>query len=341
MKARFILSKSRLLEQYNTLRNLSDSISYSLKTNPFVGKILEDLTDCWFSVHFMQSLDVIKDKGRVSFIGQSWNNDDLDILFKKGVRSFIVDNEKDLNVLLDYIEDKDYAINLLLRMRMKEYTIKTEKHFVFGMYSSQINELIPKLRKNIKIEKLGIHFHRKTQNISEWSIKDELKEVLDENTLKQIDLLNIGGGIPVRYKNYSDEVLPYIFDKIRELKEWVNSYDISLIIEPGRFLAAPCIRLEAEIIGIYGNTIIINCSVYNSAMDTFVAHIRLLVDGELEKGVPYTIKGCTPDSMDVFRYRIYLDNPKVGDKITFLNAGAYTYSTDFCNLEKLETVIEE
>jgi len=339
MKARFLLSKSKLLEQYNIVKNLSDSISYSLKTNPIVGKVLEELTDCWFGVHFMQSLDTIKDKGRVCFIGQSWTDDDLDILFKKGVRSFILDNEKDLNTLLDYIKSKDCMINLFLRMRMKEYTIKTEKHFVFGMYSSQINELIPKLRKNSKINKLGIHFHRKTQNISEWSLKEELQDVLNEDTLRQIDILNIGGGIPVKYKNYSDDVIPYIFDKIKELKEWLNGYNIELIIEPGRFFAAPCIKLETEIIGIYGNTIVVNCSVYNSAMDTFVAHIRLMVEGELEKGMPYTIKGCTPDSMDVFRYRVYLENPKIRDKITFLNAGAYTYSTDFCNLEKLETVI--
>jgi ornithine decarboxylase len=341
MKARFLLSKSKLLEQYSIVKNLSDSVSYSLKTNPVVGRVLEELTDCWFSVHFIQSLDTIKDKGRVCFIGQSWTDDDLDILFKKGVRFFIVDNEKDLNTLLDYIKSKDCMINLFLRMRMKEYTIKTEKHFVFGMYSSQINELIPKLRKNSKINKLGIHFHRKTQNISEWSLKEELQDVLNENTLRQIDLLNIGGGIPVKYKNYSDDVLPYIFDKIKELKEWLNGCNIELIIEPGRFLAAPCIKLETEIIGIYGNTIVVNCSVYNSAMDTFVAHIRLLVKGELEKGMPYTIKGCTPDSLDVFRYRVYLENPKIGDKIIFLNAGAYTFSTDFCNLEKLETVIAD
>jgi len=339
MNARFLLSKSKLLEQYNIVKNLSDSVSYSLKTNPVVGKVLEELTDCWFSMHFIQSLDTIKDKRRVCFIGQSWTDNELDILFKEGVNSFIVDNERDLNTLLDYINDKDCMINLFLRMRMKEYTIRTEKHFVFGMYSSQINELIPKLRKNSKINKLGIHFHRKTQNISEWSLKEELQDVLDEKTLTQIDLLNIGGGIPVKYKNYSDDVLPYIFGKIKELKEWLNGYNIELIIEPGRFLAAPCIKLETEIIGIYGNTIVVNCSVYNSAMDTFVAHIRLMVEDELENGMPYTIKGCTPDSMDVFRYRVYLDNPKVGDKITFINSGAYTYSTDFCNLEKLETVI--
>lgn len=151
MKAKFVLSKSKLLEQYNLVKNLSDSVSYSLKTNPVVGKVLEDLTDCWFSVHFIQSLEFIKDKKRITFIGQSWSSDDLDILFKNGVRSFIVDNERDLDTLLDYIKDRNCMINLFLRMKMKEYTIKTEKHFVFGMYSSQINELIPKLRKNSKL----------------------------------------------------------------------------------------------------------------------------------------------------------------------------------------------
>jgi len=44
--------------------------------------------------------------------------------------------------------------------------------------------------------------------------------------------------------------------------------------------------------------------------------------------------------MDLFRYRVYLkDEPKVGGKITFLNAGAYNFSTDFCNLPTIETEI--
>ena len=90
---------------------------------------------------------------------------------------------------------------------------------------------------------------------------------------------------------------------------------------------------------IQDNTIIVGCSVYNGAMDTFVANIRLEVEGELEEGEAYTIKGKTPDSIDIFRYRVFLDNPKVGEKIVFLKAGAYNYSTDFCLLEPLETVI--
>jgi ornithine decarboxylase len=130
-----------------------------------------------------------------------------------------------------------------------------------------------------------------------------------------------------------------------ELQKWLNSQKIKLMIEPGRYISAPAVKLEANIKSIYDNNIIIDCSVYNSAMDTFVAHIRLIVEGELDensgKGEAYIIKGCTPDSMDIFRYRVFLKKPKVGDKLVFLNAGAYIYSTDFCNLPKLETKIIE
>ncbi len=114
-----------------------------------------------------------------------------------------------------------------------------------------------------------------------------------------------------------------------------------MIIEPGRYIAAPAISLHTKIKIIYDNNIVINCSVFNSAMDTFVVHNKLKIRGENEnkRGKAYTIKGKTPDSMDIFRYRVYLDNPKIGDEIVFENAGAYNYSTDFCGLEKPETKV--
>ena len=58
-----------------------------------------------------------------------------------------------------------------------------------------------------------------------------------------------------------------------------------------------------------------------------------------KEGKNYIIKGVTPCSMDLFRYRVYLDNPKVGDKMVFINAGAYNFASDFCDLEKLDCEI--
>lgn len=344
--ARFILSRSKAIAQYNAVKSIADEVSYSFKTNPEVGKVLEQDTDSDFSLHTIEDIDAIADKKRTWLFGQAWGREDIEFVSGKGIRRFVVDNEADLNALLDFVKDKDVKIDILLRMKLKENTIHTGRYFVFGMYSSIINKLVPELRKNKKIGRLGIHIHRKSQNISEWSLKDELEQILPEETLKSIDLLNIGGGLPWKYKNFRADVLEHIFMKIKKLKQWLNTMNIKMIIEPGRFIAAPSVTLEAEIKNIYDNNIIINCSVYNSCMDTFVSHIRLLVESELKedkfksgKGEAYTIKGCTPCSMDLFRYRVFLDSPKIGDRIVFLNAGAYNFSTDFCELKKLETVI--
>ena len=339
--ARFVLSKRLLLKQYQSIRDICDIVSYSSKTNYEVAKVLEKETDCQFNVHSVEGVASIKDPSRVWFFSQGWDQAEIRKLLGRGLRNFVVDNEEDLNQLLLPLKNKKIRINLLLRMRLREHTIHTGKYFVYGMYSDSINRLIPKLRENKNIGRLGIHFHRKTQNISEWELEHELRSILPEATLKSIDYLDIGGGFPIKYKNFKADVLERIFSEIRGLREWLSSYKIKIITEPGRYLAAPPIKLVTTIKMIYDNNIIINCSVYNSAMDTFVASTRLEVEGELEegRGKAYTIKGSTPDSMDIFRYRVYLKNPKVGDKLSFLNAGAYNFSTDFCGLEKLRTEI--
>ena len=116
-----------------------------------------------------------------------------------------------------------------------------------------------------------------------------------------------------------------------------------MIIEPGRFICASAVKLVTKILRVYDNNIIVNASVYQGDTDTFVVPTKLLVEGELPKrhGQSYVIKGIIPCSMDIFRYRVYLKEPKTGDDIIFLNAGAYNFTTDFCDLEKLETEVVE
>ena len=60
---------------------------------------------------------------------------------------------------------------------------------------------------------------------------------------------------------------------------------------------------------------------------------------ENDEGQYYLIKGNSPTRDDIFRYRVKLGNLKIGDTITFLNAGAYNYTTDFFGYKKLETQI--
>ncbi|MBT3464461.1 decarboxylase [archaeon] len=338
-KAKFILSRSEVLKNYEEINKLTDLMSYSYKTNPEVGKILKNKTKCDFSVHSIKSINQLETPSRIWYFAQGWNIDELKQLFDLNIVKFVIDNISDLDKLLEFIKNNDKKISLLLRMKLKEHTIHTGKHFVYGMYSTMINDLIPKLRQNNNVNEIGIHFHRKTQNVSEWSIKEELEDSIHKDNWDLIDYVNIGGGIPAEYKNFQSSVLKNIFEKIKETKNWLNSKNIKMIIEPGRFIAASPVKLETDIINIYDNNLVIDCSIFNAAMDTWIANIRLKIEDELEEGKSYTIKGCSPDSSDILRYKVFLDEPKIGDKIVFLNAGAYTYSTDFCNLPKLETVI--
>ena len=343
MKPRFTLSRSRLLEQVKMLENLGLSISYSYKTNHEVGNLLQELSNSIdFSIHAKDEIEQIKDKSKISFFTQAESAEELKEILKIGIKTFVVDNEIDLNRILQTSKELDLKINLSLRMKFQEHRIGTGKYFVYGMPAKRVNEIIFELRNNPLIEKLGIHIHRKSQNTSEWEIKEELEDSLTEDSLKRIDMINLGGGLPARYRSYALEVLPYIFQKLTNVKKFLDNYNIETIIEPGRFLAAPCIKLHSEIIQIQDNNLIINTTIYNCALDNILTGTKMLVESEKEendKGQHYLIKGNSPTRDDIFRYKVKLDNPKVGDIITFLNAGAYNYTTDFFGYKKLETKI--
>jgi len=342
MEPKFILSKNKVIKQYNTLKNLGVKVSYSWKTNPEVGKILEKESDSLFSIHNIEEIPDIKDKKRIWFFPQAWNKNEIKNLIDKEISNFVIDNEYDLKELIDFLNENEIKINLLLRMKFQERRVQTGKYFVYGLNSREVNHWILKLKDNEKINKIGIHVHRKSQNTSEWNLKYELKDSLTKEVLERINILNIGGGFPIKYRNYTSEVLNYIFSKIEELKNWLKEKNIELIVEPGRFIAGPSIELQTQILAIHGNNIIVNSSVYQGNTDSiFQDSLKLMVKGELDNGNEYTIKGKTPCSLDIFRYKVKIPKAKVGDKIIFLNAGAYNFSTDFCGLEKLKTEVIE
>ena len=346
-KAKFILSKKKLIEQVKKLEDLGLKVSYSYKTNRIVGKVLQDLKDCEnidFSIHAFEEINDINDKKRIWFFIQAENKEELKECLEKGVRNFVVDNEVDLKRLLDVIEKEKIRVNLSLRMKFQEHRIGTGKYFVYGMEAMKVNKWIARIKENPLLDRIGIHLHRKSQNTSEWEIKQEIEDSLNEESLKRINMINFGGGLPSIYRSSNVDVFDYIFNKIKICIDWLKEKNIESVIEPGRFLAAPCVRLETEIIQKYDNNLIVNTTIYNCALDNVLTGTKMLVSGEKneeEKGEYYLIKGNSPTRDDIFRYKVKLDEKNVGDKIIFLNAGAYNYTTDFFGFKKLETEIKE
>ena len=340
---KFVLSKKKLMGQVTILKELGLHICYSYKTNRMVGDILQDISDVDFSIHAKEELDMLKDPSRIWFFTQAENEEEIKRILKKGVKNFVVDNEIDLHTLLAVLQKEKIKINLSLRMKSQEHRVGSGKYFVYGMSSKKTNEIISKIKENEFLDKIGIHVHRKSQNTSEWEIKSELEDSLSKETIERINFINLGGGLPIRYRSYNLEILNYIFSKLKDVKDWLKKKNIDTYIEPGRFLAGPCIDLVVEIIQIQDKNIIINVTIYNCALDTLLTGTKMLVEGELEEGEDYLIKGNSPTRDDIFRYKVKLpkNKVKVGEKIKFINAGAYNYTTDFFGYKKLETEIVE
>ena len=341
----FTLSKKVIAEKYAEVKDLCDVVSYSSKTNPLVTPILENTTDCLFSIHLENELKNIKDLKRVLFLAQAWDKEKIKNLISKGINKFALDNQPDLEIFTNYLDQNPGVVieQLFLRIKLKENTLRTEKYFVFGMSSDLVNKKIQELSKNKQIKSLGVHSHRKTQNMAEWNLEYEYSAMLEEETLNALSYINIGGGLPSTYANTNESVIDSIKSKIKELKKFLNKKEIKLVIEPGRFIAAPSGKLHTKILSIYEGNIAVNASVYNTDLDALIVPVKLLVEGEVRRkeGTAYVLKGITPCSMDLFRYRVYLKEPKLGDELIFLNAGAYNFSTKFIDLEELETKVTE
>ncbi len=346
-EAKFLISKNEIKRRVGRLKEIGLGVSYSYKTNKDVGKLIQemdDLKDVFFSVHSLRELEDISDKKRVFFFVQALSYSILKNLLLQGVRKFVVDNEVDLKTILEVLNSEDFSAELSLRMKFKEHRIGTGKYFVYGMDSKKVGELIHMLSTNPRVSAVGIHIHRKSQNASEWRVKEEIEDSLSKEVLEKIDYLNLGGGIPIKYKSYPLKSMDYIFDKIKESVEFLKKNKIKTFIEPGRFIAGPSVKLECEIIQIYGKTIVLNTTIYNGALDTLITGTKMLVEGELseeEEGADFLIKGNSPTRDDIFRYKVRLKNPRVGDKIVFINAGAYNYATDFFGYSPLKKEIVE
>jgi len=125
---------------------------------------------------------------------QAENTEDLLDILNNGIKNLVVDNEIDLQTLLEVLEKNSMKVNLSLRMKFQEHRIGSGKYFVYGLSAIKVNKIISKIKENLHIDKLGIHIHRKSQNTSEWEIKQELEDSLELENLKRINIVKFWRG---------------------------------------------------------------------------------------------------------------------------------------------------
>jgi ornithine decarboxylase len=147
----------------------------------------------------------------------------------------------------------------------------------------------------------------------------------------KLDMLDIGGGLPVRYGTEPPPLVDYaaaIGDAAACLP-----YPVRLACEPGRAIAAPAGTMIATVIGTawrHGTLrVSLNVGAFHGLIEAIESGRELrfpvTVPAAARRAlVPCTLTGPSCDSQDTILDEVWLPSPRAGDQVLIGNAGAYT-----------------
>ncbi|WP_337861149.1 diaminopimelate decarboxylase, partial [Ferroplasma sp.] len=164
----------------------------------------------------------------------------------------------------------------------------------------------------------------------------KIAEIIEDQTGINFDFIDIGGGFGVPYMdnkpldiNKTGEFISNNFMDSNKRGYFNNSH---LLIEPGRYIIADSAILLASVTSIKksGHTLIgINASM-NSLIriPLYGAHHRIILSGHSynEATEEYDIVGQACENTDYLGRNVKLPEPKIGDILIILDAGAYVSS---------------
>ncbi|MDA1196994.1 MAG: hypothetical protein O2779_03460 [Nanoarchaeota archaeon] len=349
----FVFSKKRLLSQYTRIKEgfgafIPTQVAYSYKTNDCVdiGKVFAKAGSSFLVCNLRHLREVGGFSKNIIYYSACLTLADAKKVLKSGVRRFIIDSPGAFSVLME--ARGDTRLDVLFRVATGVVTdglYPTDT--CFGMSFADAKVLMHSAF-GLSGLKLGVHNHLISQNVDldVWTRNSDLLVGFIAELKRSgvtVDYLDLGGGFPIQYIGEDVPLLDTIVESLQyDLLTLKKIFpEMTLIVEPGRFLVGPAGVLVTRVIqtkAVEGrNVAMLDVSVYNASLDSLIVDLQLpFMTNSKGKKVRHMIRGMTPDSLDVFRKEVVLPTLVVGDLVVFFNAGAYTFNADFLALEKIE-----
>ena len=338
-----IINKDRIKEKYHLFANILEEaeIYFSVKanSNSQVIKTLMDLGS-GFDVASVGELNIVLRQGgdpsKVSFSAPTKIPWHITEAYKKGVRFFAFDSKAELEKIARLAPQSSVFCRVAVPNKGSEWPL-------LGKFGVEPKGVVPLLKyaQTLGLKPSGTAFHVGSQCLrpQTWvealKIMDRIWREAKENSL-DLELLNLGGGFPVRYQ----KDIPYIPFILRLIKKTIKNLfpkGIRLILEPGRAIIGDAGILVASVINYAhrgsGLWVYLDTGVYNGLLEILEGFSYEIVTEKdsLSERVEATLAGPTCDSTDIIARNISLPPLEIGDKVFFLNAGAYTISYENYN----------
>lgn len=209
----------------------------------------------------------------------------------------------------------------------------------FGVDGETALELCD-LARDLGLQMIGLSFHVGSQclKVANWvnairACGDVWREAAARG--HQFYFLDIGGGFPAGH--YHTPTIPTIEEIGAAVMAAVEDYipltdGLMLVLEPGRGLVGESGWLVTSVVGKAkrgaDTWLYLDAGVFNGLMETYEGFPPVVRVLDLEAAerplVRYTLAGPSCDSCDVIARGIELPQVSIGDRLLFLDAGAYT-----------------
>lgn len=261
---------------------------------------------------------------------------EIDEALGSGIRTFVIDNE----IELDKFAQAPADVRLLVRLSFRSPQAKSDLSSKFGVGRFEAERLVvAALRRGIRIAGFSFHVGSQLDDPDRFAraIGDtvDLIDDLERRHRMRFTVLDIGGGLPVAYDEPVASI-EQIAARIRPLLEPL-AHRFDIVAEPGRALVGDAMTLVTSVVGIAerqdGRWYYIDDGVYGSYSNVVAEDVHPLIFAERElRGDDdehrwSTIGGPTCDSADVVAREVLMPDLAVGDRLVSPAMGAYTAVT--------------
>jgi ornithine decarboxylase len=346
-----VLDPEQVEIQYRTLadRLRGFRLHYAVKALPHPAALSAlAAVGCSFDVATTAEVDLVRSLGipmdRCIHTHPVKKPADIDHAYRAGIRTFVVDNP----VEAQKFHGRPADISVLVRLAFSNPTAKSDLSTKFGVDPAEA-ELVVKHVVAAGVRFAGFSFHVGSQGTSLEPYRTALRVTLElsrrlRDTLGvRVTVIDIGGGFPMTYREpipCIDDITDIVDTALAEVPG-VHRDDLTLLAEPGRFLAATAMTLFTSVVGTATRAgrvwHYLDDGLYGSYSNIFTedVHPPILALRELGEDPahgphdyqPVTLAGPTCDSIDVVARDYPMPALQPGDVVVSPVMGAYTTVT--------------
>jgi len=319
------------------------SVYFSVKANnhPLVLSVMDQEGVCfdvasWGEIEILRNNNISTDK--MIYSAPTKLPSHLRMAYQAGIRTFAFDSQYELEKIARLAPGSKVIARLWVDNEGSFWPLERK----FGMSAKDALLWMP-LAKELGLIPFGFTFHVGSQNSQPEAWVRAIEKVyevwkpLAEQGMK-IEVINLGGGFPVEYAQKTPAVAE-IGALVRESATRLFGDQVRFYVEPGRGLVGNTAIMVTTIINIAqrgeATWLFVDTGVFHGLLENismFAFDYPMLTDRTSATTKKYIVAGPTCDSADIINENATLpEGMQPGDRIYFLNSGAYSNSIEVYN----------